>query len=239
MICNQFTCMNMNNNGEKSSQKTPVWKIIGYTSVLTALMTVFVLWGVLQYFSAPTLLKYTGYANSFVLTDPEAFKDPFSLYTLGELVKEGTILSLDDLWSFQSSFYQTLITVLIAINGVLAAFAFIFIKGASRDQAIEAAVDHTQQYMSGNEFADRVNNNVQTLLDGIKADYDDTAGKLDVSLSMINETIHPAVEENKQDIQVLIRENQELRRHVGNLIQRLAELDNSEEQGADLELEKK
>lgn len=231
MICNEFTSINMSNNGDSSPLKTPVWKIIGCTSVLTAFMVVFILWGILQFLSAPTLLKYTGYADSYIVTKPDEFTDPYSLYTLGELVKAGTLMSLDDLWGFQASFYQTIITVLIAINGVLAAFAFIFIKGASRDQAIDTVVDYTQQYMSGSEFSERINENVKNELQGIRSDYDETVARMDETLHMIE-----VVEDNQTDILALKRENEELRRYVGNLIQRLSELDESEEDGSELEI---
>ena len=100
-------------NEDKTVIKRKVLFIVVCTALMTSIFTVMGLWWALQSFSAPTLLKYTGYAESFILKNPNAEVDLFTLHTLGQLVMDGTLMSLDDLWSFQSSFYQTIISVLI------------------------------------------------------------------------------------------------------------------------------
>ncbi|MBE0762492.1 transmembrane HD family hydrolase, partial [Escherichia coli] len=52
-----------------------------------------------------------------MLKKPDVISDPKTLQNIGKMVTDGTLLSLDDFWSFQSNLYQTIITVLIALNG--------------------------------------------------------------------------------------------------------------------------
>lgn len=199
---------------------TPTWQIVIITSLVTACFCLLTIWGAFQFFSAPSLLKYTGYAESFLLKDPQAFTDRHDLYELGEMVKTGTLLSVDDVWSLQSSFYSTIITVLIATNGLLAVFAFIFVKASSHDKAIEAAETYTQNYISGVEFTKKVD----TKLKYIRADYESS---LDYMFDTIDEKLVP----QQRDIN-------ELRNYVAILTKRLAEMDDSDEEGNDLEIRK-
>ncbi|MCY9802661.1 hypothetical protein OTK51_04365 [Vibrio scophthalmi] len=225
----------MSNCKELASRNTSTWFIVACTSCITAVFSLLLFWCALQFFSAPTILQYTGYADSFVLTDPEKFQDPDALNSLGKLVRDGTLLSLDELWGFQSSFYQTIITVLIAINGLLAAFAFIFIKNSSHDKAIEAAVEHAQEYLSGREFDNLVSEKVELKLKGIRSDYDETATSLDNMLEQFSSVV-PSVEENQSDIVVLNTKIEELQRHVGVMIHQMSILDQTDEVGNELEL---
>ncbi|HGK7544216.1 TPA: transmembrane HD family hydrolase, partial [Klebsiella pneumoniae] len=72
------------------------------------------------------------------------------------MVTDGTLLSLDDFWSFQSNLYQTIITVLIALNGIVAAFSFLIIKNSStakaKEEARDIAVVEVNQYVESSKF---------------------------------------------------------------------------------------
>ncbi|MGI2142754.1 hypothetical protein [Shewanella sp. AC91-MNA-CIBAN-0169] len=206
------------------------WKIVLVTSLITACFCLLAVWGAFQFFSVPSILKYTGFAESFLLKDPQAFTNRENLYALGEMVKAGTLLSVDDIWSFQSSFYQTIITVLIAVNGILAVFAFIFVKASSDDKAIEAAEKYTKDYIASSEFSDKVN----AKLDGIRNDFDFSVTEIED----ITNVVEPMVYDHDDDIQSLKRETKELRRYVGILTQHLAEMDVSDEEGSDLVIRK-
>ncbi|UOE84270.1 hypothetical protein [Vibrio splendidus] len=220
---------------ESIRRNTSTWLIVACTSGITAVFTLLLFWCALQFFSAPTILQYTGYAESFVLTEPEQFQDPDALDSLGELVRDGTLLSLDELWGFQSSFYQTIITVLIAINGLLAAFAFIFIKNSSHDKAIEAAVEHAQEHLTGREFDSLINDKVEVQMAGIRSDYDETASSLDNMLEQFS-CVVPTVEGNQSEIEILNTKLEELQRHIGVMIHQISMLDQADEVGNDLEI---
>ncbi|AOY46154.1 hypothetical protein [Vibrio cholerae] len=217
-------------------KRTPIWFIVVLTSLLTATAIVLVLILLMHIVSTPSLLQYSGFADSFLLKDPNVISEPYLTYALGHLVKENAILKLDDFWSFQSGFYQTLITVLIATNGILAALAFIFIKTSSHDKAIESAVEHTHIFLNGHDFSEKVKNSVEAKMAVLQGDYDSTANLLDEKLLILNDDIVPSVSSFKEDIPALKNKIENLERYVGVLTQRVADLDRSEFSESTLEI---
>lgn len=185
----------------------------------------------LQCLSNPTFLKYTKLAETVVLTYPDKVNDAQTLNSIGQLVINGTLMSLDDLWSFQSSFYQTIITFLIAINGIIGALAFVFIKSSSNDKAQEAAIAHSKTYIGSADFKDRVGNAVDERIQGVQYDFQNSVDDLWKARLMI--------EEKNEEIERLAREQTELRRHVSIISKAISKLDNDEEQGGNLEIEGK
>ncbi|WP_028110444.1 hypothetical protein [Ferrimonas futtsuensis] len=86
---------------------------------------------VLFLFSSATTSTFTEYmdiANAFVLTEGKTLDSSDQARVIGEMVQEGTLISLRDLWGFESSFYQTIVTLLIAVNGLVAAFTFVVVN---------------------------------------------------------------------------------------------------------------
>lgn len=225
-------------NKAYEDKRTPIWLIVILTSLLTAVAMLLVLIFLIHMVSTPSLLKYTGLADSFLLKDPSAVLEPYSTYALGHLIKENAVLRLDDFWSFQSGFYQTLITVLIATNGILAALAFIFIKTSSHDKAIESAVAHTHNFLNGYEFSDKVKKSVSAKMEGLQSDYESTANLLDDKLFILNDDIVPAVSSFKEDIPALKNKMENLERYIGILTQRMADLDKTEFSESTLEIKK-
>ena len=104
----------------------------------------------------PSFYSYIGFADNFVLKKPDIISDPQILQSIGKMVTDGTLLSLDDFWSFQSNLYQTIITVLIALNGIVAAFSFLIIKNSStakaKEEARDIAVIEVNQYVESSKF---------------------------------------------------------------------------------------
>ncbi|MFM2476385.1 hypothetical protein [Celerinatantimonas sp. MCCC 1A17872] len=214
----------------KQNSPTAIWKIIVYSCLLTASATVLLLLLALQFFSAPSLLKYTGYAHSLVLANPHKYTDPVTIFHLGEMVENGTLLSLDDLWGFQSSFYQTIITLLIALNGIIAAFSFIFIKSSSNEKSIEAAENKVESYVNSVSFRTLIDSSFKKITKNVRDDYNSTAQTLDEKIKIVDELL-PIIYSNEENINNLISERQEIRNHISILIKRLSELDNSENDG--------
>ncbi|MGL0928835.1 hypothetical protein ACSTDZ_06820 [Vibrio vulnificus] len=120
------------------SDDTPVnpsiHKTIFFVSVITCLLFCIALLTLLVCLPSPSLLSYLGYADSVALANADNINDPFTSHIVGELVKSGTLISLKDVWSFQTGFYQTIITFLIAINGLIAAISVIYIKCMRRSK---------------------------------------------------------------------------------------------------------
>lgn len=219
---------NRSNESEHRCSAASSWKVMLTAILLSAATTFFVGVLLIQCLSSPTFLKYTNLADAVVLNYPDKVQDPHTLYTIGQLVTNGTLMSLDDLWSFQSSFYQTIITFLIAINGIIGALAFVFIKSSSNDKAQEAAIAHSKTYIASADFKERVGNAVDDRISGVQYDFQNATDELWKAKQMI--------EEKNDEIERLAREQQELRRHVSIISKTLATFDRDEEQGGDLEI---
>ncbi|MCV5639873.1 hypothetical protein OFN49_33835, partial [Escherichia coli] len=73
-----------------------------------------------------------------------------------ELISNGTILSLDNLWTMQTGLYQTIITVLIAINAILCALSFVLIRNSTnsvaREEARKETITEVSIHLSSAEF---------------------------------------------------------------------------------------
>ncbi|MDK3165404.1 hypothetical protein QPK60_14835 [Aeromonas caviae] len=150
------------------------------TSLITA-STLIIAWLVMFHFIAtPSLLKYIGIGNIYSLVNPNSEFDPMTSHMVGELAKQGTIVSLDDIWSYQSNLYQTIITFLIAINGLLAALAIFYIKTSSNEKAIEAV----HKYINGIEFDALVNKRVKKKLSPIRDAYEEDTQRVDDLLGL-------------------------------------------------------
>lgn len=165
------------------------------------------------------------------LANADNINDPFTSHIIGELVKSGTLISLKDVWSFQTGFYQTIITILIAINGLIAAISVIYIKSTSEEKAEEI----TKKYIHGDAFNHVLNTKVETetelRLRVVQGDFSSTAETFERSLGTVNEAL--------ERLELLETENQTLRQQLKVISERVAELDTSETDGKDSQLVKK
>lgn len=111
-----------------------------------------------------------------------------------------SIISLDDFWSVQSSFYQTVIAVLIAANATLATAAFFVVRAASLDKAREEAQGAVKEkfdvYLNSQEFHDMVNGIVADRVRSAQIDY--------VALSDWLQATEERVKDVKDDLDILI-----------------------------------
>ncbi|MET1496069.1 hydrolase, partial [Yersinia enterocolitica] len=138
--------------------------------LFSSVATIFAWVLVLQLTMKQGFLSYIGLSSQYFLKQPNSLKDPLTLHHIGELVANGTILSLDDLWSFQSSFYQTIITVLIAINAILGAFAFFMIKHSSNAKAREEAILEVKSYVESRSFDKEVKGIIYKKIEAVQLD---------------------------------------------------------------------
>lgn len=205
--------------------RTNPWKVAIVSSVLTFSFISIVVLCLFQFVISPSILQYTSYADALVIKDPVKMNNPYFLKYIGKLVIDGSLLSVEKVWSLQSGFYQTVITFLIAINGVLAAFAFIFIKNSSHDKAIEAAIDHTEEYIASNSFGERVSLEAEYVLDEIQADYDSTVKFVDES--------EKRIEKQDEIIEELTNDVAELKRYISAISTKISSSDTDEGEGGD------
>jgi hypothetical protein len=173
----------------------------------------------------PSLLSYLGYADAVALANADNINDSFTSHMVGELVKSGTLISLKDVWSFQTGFYQTIITFLIAINGLIAAMSVIYIKSTSEEKAEET----TKRYLHGESFnhmlAGKVEEEAKSRLLIIQAEFSTTAETFEISARAVGEAL--------ERLKILETENQSLRQQLRVISERVAKLDASEDEGKD------
>ncbi len=207
-------------------------KMIIFVSSITCLVFCIVLLTLFVCLPLPSFLSYLGYANSVALANTDNINnDLFTSYMVGELVKSGTLISLKDVWSFQSGFYQTIIAFLIAINGLIAAVSVIYIKSTSEEKAEET----TKKYMNGDAFNHVLNSKIEAeaelRLRVVKDDFNSTAALLESSFGDVNAVV--------EQLELLKIENQTLRQQIKVISERIAKLDTSETEGKDNQLFKK
>jgi hypothetical protein len=202
------------------------YRNIFYASGITVLLMMIGMLVFFNFVSTPSLLKYFGLEQALTLTDPKMISDPMTSHMIGELVKQGTLVSLDDVWSYQSSLYQTIITFLIAINGLLAALAIFYIKSSSNDKAIEIV----HEFVEGKEFRDFVNKKVKQKLKIARDEYDESTQKLDL---MIGEG-----EAIREQVDGLSSEYGELNRQMAVIAKKIASMDQADMDGHDFFLSK-
>ncbi|ARR48520.1 phosphohydrolase [Photobacterium damselae subsp. damselae] len=210
------------------SENTPaspsIYKTIFFVSLITCSLFCIVLLALLVCLPSPSLLSYLGYADSVALANADNINDPFTTHIIGELVKSGTLISLKDVWSFQTGFYQTIITVLIAINGLIAAISVIYIKSTSEEKAEEITKKHMHSESFNHMLNVKIENEAEVRLRIVQSDLNSTAGKF---------------EDAFETVQRLEIENQSLRQQIKVISERVAQLDISESEGKESLLVKK
>ncbi|EHA1204656.1 phosphohydrolase [Vibrio alginolyticus] len=202
------------------SENTPaspsIYKAIFFVSLITCSLFCIVLLALLVCLPSPSLLSYLGYADSVALANADNINDPFTSHIVGELVKNGTLISLKDIWSFQTGFYQTIITFLIAINGLIAAISVIYIKSTSEEKAEEISKKHMNSEHFNHLLNVKIENEAEVRLRIVQSDLNSTASKFE---SVI------------ETVQLLETENQTLRQQIKVISGRVAKLDTSESEG--------
>lgn len=210
------------------SEETPtspsIYKIIFFVSLITCSLFCIVLLALLVCLPSPSLLSYLGYADSVALANADNINDPFTSHIVGELVKSGTLISLKDVWSFQTGFYQTIITFLIAINGLIAAISVIYIKSTSEEKAEEITKKHMHSESFNHMLNIKIENEAEVRLRIVQSDLNSTARNF---------------EDAFETVQRLEMENQSLRQQIKVISERIANLDTSESEGKETLLVKK
>lgn len=162
-----------------------------------------------------------------MLKKPDIISDPKTLQNIGKMVTDGTLLSLDDFWSFQSNLYQTIITVLIALNGIVAAFSFLIIKNSStakaKEEARDIAVVEVNQYVESSKFEKEIKKILYEKIEPVQFD-------LLSQISSIDE-IKLSQQEHNQSFEKLEQELDGLKRNLKLIAESISLKDTSDEDG--------
>ncbi|HFP9248637.1 TPA: hypothetical protein ACTXAA_002799 [Raoultella planticola] len=196
---------------------------IAFCILVTSFFWLFIFYLVLR----PSFYSYIGFADNFVLKKPDIISDPKTLQNIGKMVTDGTLLSLDDFWSFQSNLYQTIITVLIALNGIVAAFSFLIIKNSStakaKEEARDIAVVEVNQYVESSKFEKEIKKILYEKIEPVQFD-------LLSQISSIDE-IKLSQQEHNQSFEKLEQELDGLKRNLKLIAESISLKDTSDEDG--------
>ncbi|TMX36845.1 phosphohydrolase [Vibrio sp. Hep-1b-8] len=207
-----------------SEKRKSTTRIVLCVSCITCLIFSIIMLTLLVFLPSPSLLTYLGYADAVALANATNINDPFTSHIVGELVKNGTLISLKDVWSFQTGFYQTIITFLIAINGLIAAFSVVYIKNSSDEKAEET----TKKYMHSDSFNlvinDKIKEQANRKLKIVQTDFLDKAERASYYIA---------------SVQNLEEENRSLRQQIKVISERVALLDTADTEGAKNKLSRK
>lgn len=209
---------------EDTPTNPSIYKTIFFVSLITCSLFCIVLLALLVCLPSPSLLSYLGYADSVALANADNINDMFTSHIVGELVKSGTLISLKDVWSFQTGFYQTIITFLIAINGLIAAISVIYIKSTSEEKAEEITKKHMHSESFNHMLNVKIENEAEVRLRIVQSDLNSTARNF---------------EDAFETVQRLEMENQSLRQQIKIISERVAILDTIESEGKETRLVKK
>ncbi len=211
----------------RKEQKNPYLnKGIALQVLITLFSFMLFVIAVFWFFPLPEILSYFGYgkvSELYAVVDVGKIDNFTTSYMIGQLAKNGTVMSLDDLWEFQSSFYQTFITFLIAINGLIAAFSVIYIKSTSEEKVEEISKRH----FDGELFKYKLEEKVASYA---SEKFGQTQEELNNSLGEVDKIF--------ERLQRIENEFDAIRQQIKHTSNRVAMLDSSEMDGGELLLSK-
>lgn len=138
----------------------------------------------------------------------------YEQWIISRLINEKSIISVDDLWSMQVSFYQTIVSLLIGINASVLAVAFLIIRSSSNKEAIREAAEQIRIYTESPAFTKLVTKKSKKEINKLHAQYNDSMDSF--------ENVH----ERHKELEQLVKCQQD---KIDAIVSRLSLLDNSEE----------
>ncbi|MFK0269979.1 hypothetical protein [Pseudomonas asiatica] len=129
------------------------------------------------------------------------------------MIREKSLITVDSLWSMQVSFYQTMISVLIALNAAIVGGAFVVIRSSSRAEVVKESKTHFEEFSKAGEFTRIIEKKAKKEIQKLDATYGDMFDGLSAQAIIVSE------HESR------IKQSEDAIMQVSN---RLAELDKTE-----------
>ncbi len=107
-----------------------------------------------------TVLKWLGYESLLLLRQPKAISGLAETYLIGEMLTSGALVTLDQFLVLNQSFYQTVITFLIFLNGLFAIVSFTFIRATASEKVSQEISDKLKEIDKNIE--NKLNDYIQT-----------------------------------------------------------------------------
>ena len=157
----------------------------GFCLLSGALFCSFVSFLILKFFVGWNRIE--NFKNSFFITPRLNDKD---LGKIKDLLESGKVISFDSLFTQTLAYYDTIITVLIGILGIVVAGAFIYIKSGSEEKNKKHAKKHIDSFLETKVFHDIVKKGIHHNVDEWGEDISkgfDQIRKLDSRVSSLEE----------------------------------------------------
>ncbi len=219
--------MDSDNNPEQRCCQTKLLPIV-LSSVITALLITIAVVALIILIPAPKLLSYLGYSDILAVTDPALIKDHHTEHLIGRLVANGTLINLKEYWEFQAGFYETVITLLIFINGLLAAVAVVYIRSSSHEKAERIASEYLTSDVFRVRLDELVNDRSKIELKKARSDIEEFIKKFEQYPDLINE--------NSESYKELKSEHSDLRQQMRVIAERIASMDDEDSGGSALKI---
>ena len=112
--------------------------------------------------------------------------DGYEQIVIERLIKEKALLTVDNLWSMQVSFYQTIVSILIALNAAILGIAFVIIKSSSAAEAIKESLAKFDEFSKSPAFTRLVQKKAKREIEKINSTYNDVWDELEIHRTRIS-----------------------------------------------------
>lgn len=149
--------------------------------LMTTLFCIFIL---LVFFRPDWVFNY-GLVSKYFITNPSLLRE-VNLESILPLISNGTIMTLNDLWGFQNGLYQTIITLLIGINAVIATLSFFMIRNSSGNAAREEAIKEVERHIVSQSFNKKVKRSIHKKVNATQLDFGDLQDQINTLSSQLD-----------------------------------------------------
>lgn len=120
--------------------------------------------------------------------------DTYEQLVVERMIREKSLITVDTLWSMQVSFYQTMISVLIALNAVIVGGAFVVIRSSSKAEVVKESKAHFDEFSKAGEFSKIIEKKAKKEIQKLNATYGDMFDELYIHENRIKLTEDAIIE---------------------------------------------
>ncbi|HBR3808111.1 TPA: hypothetical protein L9T33_005140 [Klebsiella pneumoniae] len=193
-----------------------------FSSAVTMLVWLFVMLCLLK----PTVMQKFGFVSKYFLTNPQLIAEN-NQKELVDFISNGTILSLNDLWSFQTGLYQTIIALLVGINAILATLSFFMIRNSTSSVAREEAVKEVKVHINSHSFNKKVKRAIHKKFNASEMDFNFLVSRIE-ELMTNSDVLKSAKVESEINVVKLTDEVKYLKQQLEIIISTISNNDKEE-----------
>lgn len=114
-------------------------------------------------------------AHGAIIVKPQNTLSEQHIAQMNELMRGGTVLTADQFLDHTTSFYETLITVLVTLLGLVAGTAYMYIKSVSADTASEQAKKYSLESFETDKFRLKIDEKLAPHIENLSDAFDTQA----------------------------------------------------------------